>query len=288
MHKIKLFFSTISKVLSYLTDHFKGILLAIFIIYLILPSGDSVHPANLVRIDMVGQIREPQHILEKIEQAAKDKNIKGVLFVINSPGGAVAPSIEIAHAIKRLAMIKPVISYAQGTMASGSYYAAIWSTKIYANPGALVGSIGVIFQGMNFEQLMRKLGVATQIVKAGSFKESGTPTRTWKSHEKQELNKVIGEIYTLFINDVAKARKLNVKDHKIFADAHIFTAKGALKVGLIDEVTTIFEAKQHLIALSGVKKATWQTPSIIEKFGERMSSQILTSIESKLFDPVLK
>jgi protease-4 len=288
MQKVKAFFSTLSSIIKYLTEHFKGILLAIFIIYLILPSGDVSHPANLVRIDLVGQIRDSSQIIEKIEQAGKDKKIKGVLLVISSPGGAVAPSIEIAHAVKRLAQIKPVVSYAQGSIASGSYYASIWSTKIIANPGSIVGSIGVIFAGMNLENMMQKLGISTQIIKAGRYKESGTVTRAWHTYEKKELQKVISNIYKLFISDVAQARGLKIKDEKTFADAHIFTASEAKKVGLIDTVATIFEAKQTLKRLSNVKEAVWQTPSIIEKFGEQLSSKIITTIDTQLLQPVLK
>lgn len=288
MSKLRSFFQTLTAIFRYLSDHFKGILLAMFILYLILPSGEVTQPANLVQIELAGEIRDTHDILEKIDQAQKDQKIHGVLLVVNSPGGAVAPSIEIAHAIKRLAAYKPVVAYAQGSMASGSYYASIWATQIYANPGALIGSIGVIFQGMNLEKIMDKLGVASQIAKVGSFKEIGTPTRTWKTHEKAELERVLKEIYVLFITDVAQARKLNVKEHHTFADAHIFTALSAQKVGLVDEVATIYEAKKALIALSGVTKPVWQTPSLIEKFGERMSSQIASTIRSELFEPILK
>ncbi len=288
MPNLKTVFTTITTILRYLSDHFKGILLAMLILYLILPSGEVTRPANLVQIDLVGEIHDPHALLEKIEQAQRDESIRGVLLVVNSPGGAVAPSIEIAHAIKRLTAYKPVIAYAQGSMASGSYYASIWATHIYANPGALIGSIGVIFQGMNLEKIMGKVGITSQIAKVGSYKEIGTPTRKWHSYEKAELEKVLLEIYTLFITDVAQARKLNVKNHESFADAHIFTALSAQKVGLIDEVATIHEAKQVLVALSGVKEAVWQKPSLIEKFGERMSSEVISTIRTKLFEPVLK
>ena len=288
MEKLKSFFTYLSTSIKYLTENFKGILLGIFIIFLLLPSGEDSNPANLVRIDLLGQIRNADKIVDKIETARKDEKIKGVLLVISSPGGAVAPSIEISHAIKRLSKDKPVVSYAKGTIASGSYYAAIWSDKIIANPGSLVGSIGVIFQGYNLEKIMQKLGIKTQTVKAGRFKEAGTPTRTWETYEKKELETIIKDMYQLFITDVSTARKLDIKNEKKFADAHIFTASMAKSVGLIDEVATLYDAKQRLKELSGVDKMSWQTPSIIETFGERLSAKLITTIEAEFLQPVLK
>jgi protease IV len=288
MENVKRFFSSLSKGIKYLTENFKGILLAIFIIFLLLPSGDDMQTPNVVRIDLAGEIRSADSILEKIEAAQKDKNIKGVLFVVNSPGGSVAPSIEIAYAIKRLATLKPVVTYAQGSIASGSYYASIWSHKIIANPGSLVGSIGVIFHGYNAEELMKKIGISAQVVKAGTYKEAGTASRAWNKYEKEELNRIIKDTYDLFSTDVAKARKLDIKKHKEFADAHIFSAASALKVGLIDQVATLHEAKEELKQLSDIKEFHWQTPSVIEKFSEKLSSKVITTLESNYLQPVLK
>jgi len=288
MLKIKHFFGIISQGIKYLTQNFKGILLAIFIIYLILPSGEEIRPANVVRIDLEGQIINSKKVLESIEDATKNGDIKGVLFVVNSPGGSVAPSIEISYAIKRLAAVKPVITYAEGSLASGSYYASIWSHKIFANPGSLIGSIGVIFQGYNLERVMETLGVATQIVKAGRYKEAGTFSRSWDRYEKQELETLIKDIYHMFIFDVSKARKLDINKEKVFADAHIFSAYRAKQVGLIDEVATIHEAKLELQSLTQLKKLIWQTPSAMDNFMEKVAAKIFTDIDTKLLQPTLK
>merc|ERR1711879_953493 len=147
-------------------------------------SGEDYEAANLQKIELVGPILNVDKVLIQIADAKKNKNIKGVLLVVNSPGGAVAPSVELAYAIKELASLKPVVAYASGVMASGSYYASIWADKIIANPGAMIGSIGVIFQGTNLEELMKTIGVKTQTVKAGKYKEAGTPTRAWNTYEK--------------------------------------------------------------------------------------------------------
>lgn len=288
MQKIKHFFTVVSQVIKYLTQNFKGILLAIFIVYLILPSGEEIRPANVVRIDLEGQIIDTKKVLENIENATKNRDIKGVLFVVNSPGGAVAPSIEISYAIKRLAAMKPVITYAQGTLASGSYYASIWSDKIFANPGSLIGSIGVIMQGFNLEKVMQNLGVATQIVKAGKYKEAGTFSRQWERYEKEELQTLIKDIYHLFIYDVSQARGLDIKEEKVFADAHVFSANRAKTVGLIDEVATIYEAKLQLQELTKLEKLIWQTPSAMETFMEKVAAKVVTTIDTHLLQPTLK
>lgn len=274
---IKKLFSPITFSLDFIQKYFKTIVfITIVVLFTDSKKDVNLEVANLQQIDLFGPIFDPQSVLEKIEKAKNNKKIKGVLFVINSPGGAVAPSIELAYAIKELKEQKPVIAYASGTIASGSYYASIWANKIIANPGSMVGSIGVIFQGANVEELMQKIGIKSQTVKAGRYKESGTPTRQWSEYEKAELQSVIADTYDMFVNDVSRARKLNPKDHTQFADAHIFTASQAKKVGLVDEVSTISYAKNELYKLSGVKNPSWVQEDKVEKFMEKYLSEVIS------------
>ena len=274
---IKKLFSPITLTLDFIQKYFKTIVF-ITILVLIADSNNesTLSPANLQKIELVGAILNPESVLEKIEKAKTNDKIKGVLFIVNSPGGAVAPSVELAYAIKELTQIKPVIAYASGTIASGSYYASIWANKIIANPGSMVGSIGVIFQGANLEELMDKIGVKTQTVKAGRYKESGTPTRQWNDLEKKELQNVIADTYDMFITDVSSARKLDKTKHTVYADAHIFTASQAKKVGLIDEVATMSYAKEELYKLSGVKKPVWTKEDKMDKFMEKFLSEAVS------------
>ena len=212
----KIFYPIIA-ILDFITKYFKTIVFLTIIYFFVSSSedsaisGESFEMANLQKIELYGPIMTADKVLAQIEEAKKNKNIKGVLLDVNSPGGAVAPSVEIAYAIKELRKVKPVVAYASGIMASGSYYSSIWADKIIANPGSMVGSIGVIFQGTNLEELMDKIGVKTQTIKAGKYKESGTPTREWTNYEKEELEKVIKDTYSMFVSDVAKARKLKVE-----------------------------------------------------------------------------
>ncbi len=273
MDAIKQFFSPFFAVMKFIQNHFKAMIFLLILFLVFSPSGTELVTANLTKIKLEGPIMDATLVVDQLESARNDKSIKGVLFIVNSPGGAVAPSIEIMEAIKRLKAEKPVIAYAAGTIASGSYYASIYANEIYVNPGSMVGSIGVIMQGSNFSGLAQKIGVSEQTVKAGKYKEVGTSMRAWEPYETAELEKVINSTYRLFVNDVAKARKLDPAEHTEFADAHIFTASQAKEVGLIDHVGVGFDAENALIELAGVKKAVWQEEDKIESFIRRLNSE---------------
>jgi len=280
MEVLKSIFAIPAKIISYIQNHFKAMVF-IFIVYLILePSTIPTEIPNLAKIRLNGNIVNAELIVEKIDEVRVDETIKGALFVVNSGGGAVAPSVEISRAIKRLNETKPVVTYAAGTLASGSYYSAIYSSAIVANPGSLVGSIGVIMQGMNLEQLAQKVGVVAQTIKAGKFKEMGTPTRKWESYEKEELQKVIDGTYNMFVSDVASARKLDATQHTVFADAHIFTADGALKVGLIDKVGVSYEAEELLTKISGVEKAVFKQEDKFDKLMNKLNQEVRSFVLS--------
>ena len=282
----RVLFSPIIAILDFITKYFKTIVFLTIIYFLIVPSDENIVDgnihANLQKIELSGPIMDVSKVLEDIQKAKEDKNIKGVLFIVDSPGGSVAPSVEVAYAIKELKETKPVVAYASGVIASGSYYASIWANQIIANPGSMVGSIGVIMQGVNTEELMKKIGVSTQTVKAGKYKESGTPTRKWFDYEEKQLQSVIDDTYNMFISDVASARNLDVKNHTIFADAKIFTSKQAKNVGLIDEVATLSYAQESLIKLSKVEKPVWSKEDKFEKFMNKFMSEAISNISMNL------
>lgn len=285
---IKKLFYLIIAILDFITKYFKTIVFLTIIYFVVSSSNESsltngdFEQANLQKIELSGPILNIEKTLKQINDAKANENIKGVLLLVNSPGGAVAPSVELAYAIKELSQLKPVLAYASGVMASGSYYASIWANKIVANPGAMVGSIGVIFQGTNLEELMDKIGIKTQTVKAGRYKESGTPTRQWSNYEKAELEKVIQDTYIMFVSDVAKARKLKIEEHKKYADAHIFTSGQAKEVGLIDEVNTLTNVKMQIEKLSGVEKAIWKKEDKFDKFVDKIINEVVSNFSVNL------
>ncbi|MCT7908282.1 signal peptide peptidase SppA [Arcobacter lacus] len=275
-------FSPVIAILDFITKYFKTIVF-LTIIYVVFFNSDEERittksTANLQKIELVGPIIDVSKTLENIEKAKTDTNIKGVLLVVDSPGGGVAPSVEVAYAIKELKQIKPVVVYASGVIASGSYYASIWADKIIANPGSMVGSIGVIMQGVNTKELMDKIGIQTQTVKAGKYKESGTPTRKWTEFEEKQLQSVIDDTYNMFITDVATARNLDIKNYTSFADAKIFTSKQAKDVGLVDEVANITVAQKTLAELSKVENPVWKKEDKFEKIMDKLVSEAVSQI----------
>ncbi|MBU0720801.1 signal peptide peptidase SppA [bacterium] len=273
MQFIKKLFYPLTATMSYIQNHFKAMLFVLILVLIFAPaSEEDLVPNNLQEISLVGPIMEVSEVLEQIESAAANNKIKGVLFSIDSPGGAVAPSIELAYAIKRLRAKKPVVAYAKGTLASGSYYASIWANEIIANPGSMVGSIGVIMQGADISQLMSKIGISSQSVQAGKYKKVGTPDREWTDYEVNELNKVIYGTYDMFTADVAKARGLDFNKRDIYANAHIFTASQAKDVGLVDYLGVGYDAKLRVAQLSGVSEPVWNKEDKFDKLMKKLSA----------------
>ena len=259
-------------------------LLVVTLIFM--PNDDaSLMPHNLEKITLAGPIMDINEVVQKLDEARLNDKVKGVLLVVDSPGGAVAPSIEVSYAVKRLKAVKPIVVYASGTIASGSYYSSIWASEIVANPGSMVGSIGVIMEGANLSEIMQKIGIKTQVVSAGKYKQLGTTDREWLPFEKEELNKVIQGTYNMFVTDVATARKLKIEDAPNFANAHIFTASQAKAVGLVDKLGVSYDAQNDLIKLSGVKDPVWNKEDQMDKFIKKLSAQ--TAVTLNTYFPAL-
>lgn len=289
MQFLKKLFSPITSTLGFIQNHFKAMIFVLILFLIFSPNPEENYtPNNLTEIKLVGPIMDVTEVLEKIEDASTNSKIKGVLINVNSPGGAVSPSIEIAYAIKRLKKIKPVVVYASGTIASGSYYASIWADEIIANPGSMVGSIGVIMQGADASVLLDKIGVKSQTVKAGKFKQLGTPDRAWTTYEVSELNKVIQGTYDLFTKDVADARGLDYSSRDTYANAHIFTASQAQEVGLIDTIGVIYDAKQRVAELAKVENPTWNKEDKFDKLMKKLSASSAVAIHTYFPSLVLK
>ncbi len=289
MEFIKKLFSPITLTLKFIQNNFKAMIFILILFLIFAPAAEQdLTPNNLQRISLVGPIMEVSEVLEQINSASKNNHIKGVLLVVDSPGGAVAPSIEIAYAVKRLREKKPVVVYASGTIASGSYYASIWANEIIANPGSMVGSIGVIMQGADMSELMDKIGIKSQVVKAGKYKQIGTPDRPWKPYEVNELNKVIQGTYDMFTQDVANARGLDINKRDQFANAHIFTASQAKDVGLVDSLGVIYDAQNKLIQLSNISDPVWNKEDKFEKLLKKLSAQTAVTLHTYFPNLVLK
>lgn len=290
MNFFKKIFLPITIPIKFIQEHFKAMLFLLLLFLIFDPtSKENLTPNNLQQINLTGAIMEVSQTLDELEKATNNKNIKGVLFVVDSPGGAVAPSLELAYAIKRLKAKKPVLVYAKGTIASGSYYASIWADEIMANPGSMVGSIGVIMQSADVSELMSKIGIKSQSVQAGKYKQIGTPTRKWEDFEVSELNTVIYDTYDMFVQDVADARGLDAeKGREIFADAHIFSAYRAKEVGLIDSIGVKYDAKKRLEKLSKVDEPLWNKEDKFDKILKKLSASTAITLYTYFPNLILK
>jgi protease-4 len=264
--------------IGFIQNNFKALIFLLIIFAIFYSSSeDKIKQPNLAKVYISGPIMSADKFLEDIKEV-EDTKVKGLLLIVDSPGGAVAPSVEMALTIKRLKTKMPVVTYAAGTMASGSYYASIWSNKIIANPGSTIGSIGVLFEGANVEGLMKKLGVESQVVKAGEYKESGTMFRKWNPKERAHIEALIDDTYKMFTEDVAIARKLDINKTASFADARIFTARGAQKEGLIDELGTQHDAEATLAKMANVKEPVWLEKTKMNQFLERLVTQTASKL----------
>lgn len=195
---------------------------------------------RVVRIE--GPITDPRRIVERLESAKADSDVKAVVLRIETPGGAVGASQEIYHAVRQLDSVKPVVASVVNLGASGGYYAALGSRTIWANPGSLVGSIGVITQSVDAHVLLEKIGIAQQTVKSGEFKDVGSPFRPMTDREKVLFQTMIDDVHAQFREVVANRRKLPLSALDTLADGRIFSGRQARTVGLIDSVGSFAQA----------------------------------------------
>lgn len=275
----KLFSIFIIKPFDFIQRYFKTF---IFLLIVIVIFGSTTSTkdanANLAKIYLKGPIFESETFLSQIENLKNYPNIKGILLIIDSPGGTLAASVEIADIIKELNESVPVVAYVQGTMASGSYYAGMYANTIVANRGSTIGSIGVIFNGYNIKDLLDKVGIKSQSLAAGEFKEIGTFTREWSKKEKEYLEKLLNQQYRMFIKDVTNARNLNPNNYKDFAEGKIFGANDALNLGLVDIVGSQVNAINILKELSGVNEIVWVKNGLLESYLEKLAAKAINQV----------
>jgi len=198
------------------------------------------------RIAVIGienEITESKKIVEMLLRAEEDKDIKAIILRIDSPGGAVAPTQEIYEEVRRIDKIKPIYSSFGSVAASGGYYIAAATRRIYANAGTLTGSIGVIMSMPDFSELMKWAKVRQETIKAGRYKDIGNPTRSMTEEERMFLNDLLAGTHKQFINDILNVRKDRLKkDINELAQGQIFSGAEAKEFGLVDEVATLWQA----------------------------------------------
>ncbi|HRU38975.1 MAG TPA: signal peptide peptidase SppA [Candidatus Goldiibacteriota bacterium] len=256
-------------------------ILIVLLVSSVVKKGGSVEKESLLEaankkvglINVYGDIVYSEYFLEQINTFSNMKNVKAVVFRLNSPGGGVAASQEIYREIKRLKSKGKAVVVSMGdTAASGAYYIAAAADRIYANPGTITGSIGVIVNFMNGEKLLDKVGLDFVTIKSGRYKDTGSFSRKATEDEKALVKGLIDDVLIQFVDDVVDCRvdklaeafgikekdetrkKRLVKDYMIknIADGRIFTGKEALKLGLVDELGNIDDAITGAAAMVGI------------------------------------
>ncbi|HTP05499.1 MAG TPA: signal peptide peptidase SppA [Nitrospirota bacterium] len=228
-------------------------------------NADGLSVIGTDRVAMVkieGILLSSEHVVEELNDYADDSSIKAIVIRIDSPGGGVVASQEIYNAVKNAKKEGKKIIVSMGSVAaSGGYYVAAAADKIVANPGTLTGSIGVKMEFANVEKLLEKIGVKGMVVKAGEFKDIGSPYRDMTAQEKKLLQDVIDDVHNQFIKAVAEGRNLPEAEVRAIADGRIFTGQQALALKLVDQLGDLGDSIRIAGSLAGIKGR----PKVVEK-----------------------
>lgn len=227
--------------------------------------------------------------LNQLDAIKKDPAVKGILFVVNTPGGGVFESAEIHRKISEIKSEKQIPIYVtmQQLAASGGYYVSANADKIYANEETWTGSIGVIMQSFNFTGLFKKYGISVNTITSGDNKDMGSSFREWTAEDKQLFQGLVDEAYEKFVNIVAEGRNMDKATVKKIADGRIYTAKQALDNNLIDAIGNKDDA---LDALMSEKELTGATVFKYRQLKAPTFMDFLKTSVAKIkgeYDPVL-
>ena len=217
-------------------------------------------------VDITGLITDSQYITNQVKKFRQDKRIRGIILRIDSPGGAVGPSQEIYNEVLKTRESGKTIYASMGALAaSGGYYIASAAEKIFANPGTLTGSIGVIMAFSNAKGLMEKIGLQPEIVKAGEYKDIGSPARAMTQKERNLLQSVVTDVHQQFIEAVASGRGISVAEVTKIADGRILTGRQAYSLNLVDQIGGLqvsIDQLAHKVGIIGSPKIIKETPRV--------------------------
>jgi len=189
-------------------------------------------------VDLKGIILSPDKIDAQLEKFAKDDSVKAIILHIDSPGGGAAASQEIYHEVLRVRKEhkKRIVASIASVGASGAYYVASATDRIYANQASIVGSIGVIMEWVNYGDLLKWAKLKSITIKAGALKDAGSPTRDLTPTERAYFQGLTDNMHSQFIDDVAAGRTLPVKDIQGLATGQVWTGEQALPLHLVDQI----------------------------------------------------
>jgi protease-4 len=224
--------------------------------------GDAVGIVKVEGVIMPGEAPIPspfssdsggaysQEVIENLKNAEANKSVKAIILFVDSPGGSVFASDEIALQIKQ--MTKPVITAMGSLAASGGYYIAAPTQEIWASPHTLTCSIGVISQFLNLEEFAQEYGITAITVKSGQFKDTGNPFREFTPEDEALWQAIINEAYGSFVKIVADGRQMSEEEVRQIADGRICTGQQAQTMGLVDNLGYLPEVIKRAAELGGI------------------------------------
>ncbi len=192
-------------------------------------------------------------VVRRLRELRDQPEVKAIVLRINSPGGTVAAVQEIHGAVLAAKKAgKKVVASLGDVAASGGYYVAVAADRVLANPGTLVGSIGVVFHLVNLEDVTKKIGVRFSVIKSGTMKDIGSPYRSVTEAEKKVFEGLVASAYGQFLTAVSRGRGLSRGKLFPLADGRVFTGEQALAVGLVDALGGYDEAISEAARLAGI------------------------------------
>ena len=252
-------------------------------------SGRFSFGDKIAIVEIRGVIAQSSGVIDEIHQYLEDDAVKAIILRIDSPGGGVGPSQEIHREILKLKGKKKIVTSMGSVAASGGYYIACASDLIVANPGTITGSIGVIMEFTNIEELFRKIGIKGVVLKSGEHKDIGSPFREMTPEEKRIIQEVIDNVHQQFIKAVADGRKLDRSKVTQIADGRILTGEQAKQLGLVDQIGNLddaIDATAKLVGIEGKPDILYPKKkfSIWELLIRETVSAVLETLQEKGFE----
>ena len=220
-------------------------------------------------VDLEGVILSPKDLVEQLRKYGDDSSIKAIIIHVNSPGGGAAASEEIYREVLRIRDVKKkrIVASIETVGASGAYYVSSATNKIFADEASIVGSIGVIAEWYNYEELMKWAKLKAIVLKAGEFKDTGSPVREMTPAERAYMQGLIDNMHAQFIDSVAKGRRVKVEEIKPLADGKVWTGEQAMPLKLIDQIGDFRAAVEDTAKSVGIKGE----PTIVRPEKDRKS-----------------
>lgn len=222
-------------------------------------------------------------IIEGLRDAFEDKNTRGVVLRINSPGGSPVQSDYVYREIVRLKEEypeTPLHAVIVDIGASGAYYIASAANNIYVNPGSIVGSIGVLMNGFGFVEAMDKLGVERRLLTAGENKGMLDPFLPLQDEDVNHIKTVLDDIHQEFIDAVKQGRGERLTDNPKLFSGMFWSGLQSIKLGLADEVGDVDYVAREVIEAEEVVDFT-PKPDFFERFAERLGASMANVLSEK-------